>query len=247
MSTVIKTVLSKSSGCFPLVFFVFSLPFLGIGSYEIYKEVMLKIEGQVTVAKVIGKESDSRSSSGNSSTTYHVEYEFETETGITIKDDCQISGDAWRDIDAGMNISVLYSTSNPSISRMVGESYLGFAIIFFGLGFVFSGGALTFIVRAIRKQKMKERLINNGLTIKAKVVKIERAGDFNEEPYSVLFYSFTSPIDGTKIDGKSCWIPSGKLEHYKEAGEIKVFYNPDNPKQNFWAEENRLSMDNDFI
>jgi hypothetical protein len=223
-------------GCLPMFVIIIGLPFFLTGGWEVYKEASLKIQGKITIAKVLEK----TYRSGDDSNTYHLKYEYQTNTNMTIVDECQVKHETWQDIEKGDNISVIYIPEKTYINRMAGESYFVFAMIFMLIGGVICSVAMFFAVKKIKKYNMIERLEREGISAEGKVIRVERVGEINDVPHSVLHYSFLNPNDGSDIEGKTYWIPTKKLMKYSKGDEIEIIYNPDKPTEHYWADEQEI-------
>jgi hypothetical protein len=231
-------------GCFSILLMVFSLPFFSIGLYETGKEVLLKSSGEVAVAQVIGKDySYSNTNRGAATITYSVQYKFKSSTRDSydfIEGESQIDGDAWNDIEKGDNISIIYSTSNPNISRVAGKSYFVFGLIFLIVGSLGILGSIVLVISDVKKYKMIENLEQNGVSIEGKIIKIEDVGRLRNMPHSVLHYSFLNPSDGSEIAGKTDYLPTKFLKEYSEGSEINLIYNSDKPTEHYWPKEQEI-------
>lgn len=131
--------------------------FTTTGIQEVRQEQEYQAQGVAVQATVSAKSIERAKRGENSRTRYVIAYRFTTAQGEAIEGSAEVPVEEWERLEAGHPFSVTYLAGEPRESRAAGEDDWVTALIFTGLGGVFTllGGGLTFgslrsILRTIR-------------------------------------------------------------------------------------------------
>ena len=114
---------SGSKGPPPLLFiggvliFISSIFFLILGPY-VYDQHLLSTQGKITTGTVVKKLMHQASDSGNTDTSYEVDYSFLTAEGTKGEGNDTIDPDVWDQINEGGSVQIEYAASKPRINQI---------------------------------------------------------------------------------------------------------------------------------
>jgi len=114
---------SGSKGPAPLVFiggvliFISSIFLIILGPY-VYEQHLLSTQGKITTGTVVKKLMHQASDSGNTDTSYEVDYSFLTAEGTKVEGNDTVDPDVWDQINEGGSVQIEYAASKPRINQI---------------------------------------------------------------------------------------------------------------------------------
>lgn len=141
-------------------------------------------------------------------------------------------------VEKGVHIPLFYNPDASSITPTISDYLFLLTLLFLASGGIFFVIAAFWMARDAKCEEIKEYLAIHGVGVPGTVDSIVFAGRApGQIPHATMHYRFVNPVDGTTIHGKSRWFAEDMLLHYKVGDEIRVLYNPEEPKHHCWAEE----------
>lgn len=209
-----------------MIFFALGMIFIVIGAMTYISESNFKKTSETTTGTIIDIESY-RDSDGD--TRYEVYVDFKVK-GKTYSGSLNYYS---ADMDIGDSVVIYYNPDNPNTFK--GENPALFLLLIFGLGSLFALFGLGFIIIAVRKRMIKNRVLKYNMIIQANIsgCEINRNLAVNGRHPYILIATAISPYDGLIYTFKSDSIWNNlttTIETYNIT-TVPVYVNPQNYKE----------------
>jgi hypothetical protein len=216
------------SGLFLLVF---GGIFTAVGWSVIRTEQQYRQEGQTADGVVLVKaiERATRSGSNRSRTEYTVTYRFAASDGQSYEGKSNVPVATWERLREQDPVQVQYVASDPTTSRVSGESNTTAAYVFPAIGLVAALIGAVLLSRSLRSAAAKVRILSQGTAADATVSAIEETNvRVNKQPMWVVRYQYRDH-SGKTHDGTSDYMSRDEANAWKAGDSLRVKFDPQKP------------------
>lgn len=217
-----------------IIFFILGTVFTVIGIQTASTEQAYRTKGLTVEATVLSKSIERAKRGEHSRTRYLIGYRFLSEQGQEIESVTEVPVEEWEGLEGGRKFPVNYLPEAPETSRVDGENEWIVALVFMGVGGIFTliGGGLAFtdlrsIIRTIRVAR--HGLITQGTVLRAEPTRTT----INKVPQWCIHYRYRDNL-GSEQDGASHLMPPEEGRIWKEGDTGTVRFDEKSPSISIW-------------
>jgi hypothetical protein len=212
--------------------------FTSVGWSLMRTEQQYRQEGQTVDGVVLVKaiERATRTGSNRSRTEYTVTYRFSASDGQSYEGQSSVPVATWERLREQDRVQIQYVASNPTTSRVSGESNISPAYVFPTIGLIAALIGAVLLSRSLRSAAAKTRILSQGTAANATVSAVEETNvKVNRRPMWVVHYQYRDH-SGQTHDGKSEYMSGDKASAWKQGDSIRVKFDPQKPGASVWVE-----------
>jgi hypothetical protein len=218
----------------------FGAIFLAVGWTVMRRERQYEAEGRVGEAIVITKAIERATRSGSSgrrtSTEYNVTYRFTAPDGRPYQGRQDVSISTWDRLREQEPVQIQYVASDPSTSRIAGESSERGGYVFAAIGLVAALIGAALLGRSVSSANHKARIWSQGTPADAIVSAVDETNvKINRRTMWVVRYQYRDH-SGNSHDGTSEYLAREKANAWKTGDSIRVRFDPQKPDMSVWVE-----------
>jgi len=217
-----------------VIFFILGTVFTVVGIQAASTEQAYNKNGLTVEATVLGKSIERAKRGEKSRTRYVVNYRFLSDQDQEIENVTEVPVEDWEDLAAGDKLQVTYLPDAPEINRVDGNNEWIAALVFIGIGGIFTliGAGLAFmdlrsIIRTIRVSR--HGLITQGTVLRAEPTRTT----INKVPQWCIHYRYRDNL-GSEQEGASHRISPEEGRLSKEGDTGTVRYDEKSPSISVW-------------
>ncbi len=214
---------------FGSIWLLVGLPFVLLAGYFIFQERRLATTGRVVDAIVLTKDTSRSGDSVHRS----LRYRFTTADGRTIEGKSEVGESIWSSLSERGPVRVAYLPNRPSVNRVVGSSQLTMLLIFSFVGGLLSIAGGTIVTVAVRKARLRTRLLTTGVRARATVAEVKAMNlRVNGRTQWKLEYEY--PDSQGRSYRRSLYLDADEASRWKPGDRGDVLFDPDRPGQAVW-------------
>jgi hypothetical protein len=214
---------------FGSIWLLVGLPFVLLAGYFILQERQLATTGRVVDAMVLTKDMTRSGDARHRS----VRYRFTTAEGRTIEGESEVRESVWSPLTERGPVPVAYLPNRPSVNRVVGSSELTMLLIFSFVGCLLSIAGGTIVTVAVRKARLRTRLLTAGVRASATVAEITAMNlRVNGRTQWKLQYEYRDSRN--RPHRQSLYLEADEARRWKPGDIGDVLFDPNRPGRAVW-------------
>jgi hypothetical protein len=210
-----------------LFFLVLGGIFTAAGVVKLVPELRYRNAG-IHVRGTVAEKSIERAANGKSSTSYMIDYRFETLEGRPMEGSDEVDVDLWEELKEGDSFEIVYLPGSPQSNRSSATTEMPLALGFTGVGgFVFLVGAVVFGA-GVRAALWRARILREGMLADAVVLEKRVSGS---DKYLRFRYRDLSGCEHMYYDDT---LTAEEYSRWEVGDTGKIRFDPDNPARSVW-------------
>ena len=214
---------------FGSIWLLVGLPFVLLAGYFIFQEHQLATTGRVVEAMVLTKDITRSGDAQHRS----VRYRFTAADGETIEGKSEVRESVWSPLTERGPVRVAYLPNRPSVNRVVGSSELTMLLIFSFVGCLLSIAGGTIVTVAVRKARLRTRLLTDGVRAPATVADVTAMNlRVNGRTQWKLQYEYRDSRN--RSHRQSLYLEADEARRWKPGDTGDVLFDPNRPDRAVW-------------
>jgi uncharacterized protein DUF3592 len=214
---------------FGSIWLLVGLPFVLLAGYFIIQERQLATTGRVVDAIVLTRDISRSGDSVHRS----VRYRLTTAEGETFEGKSEVGESIWSSLTERGPVRVAYLPNRPSVNRVVGSSQLTMLLIFSFVGGLLSIAGGTIVTVAVRKARLRSRLLTDGVRAPATVAEVTAMNlRVNGRPQWKLKYEYRDHQSRSHL--RSMYLDVEEASRWNAGDVGDVLFDPNRPDQAVW-------------
>ena len=214
---------------FGSIWLMVGVPFVLLAGYFIFQERQLATTGRVVEAMVLTKDIGQSGDNVIRSVTYR----FATADDRTFEGKSEVSESTWNSLTERGPVSVAYLPNRPSVNAVVGASKLTLLLIFSFVGVLLSVAGGMIVTVALRKARMRQRLLTAGVRAPATVAEVKamnlRVNGRTQWRLKYDYHDFQS-----RAHQRSMYLDADEAMRWKPGDTGDVLFDPERSERAIW-------------